>query len=165
MFRTTAPRIPYSQQPDLLNRTSCCRCPPCQCSIGGLKGQGNNSRFRAVMPSFSCATYYSTHQAPWILWVGGFWLMRTANLLMLLSLCPSFPSLQHFRGRKNRCYSLAYRAVRRAFVYATKARLLKKRDTRTVRKSQNIWDTYKILCVLKCLKGNLLGFYLLLLLI
>uniref|UniRef100_A0A1W7RFN3 Large ribosomal subunit protein bL20m n=1 Tax=Agkistrodon contortrix contortrix TaxID=8713 RepID=A0A1W7RFN3_AGKCO len=41
----------------------------------------------------------------------------------------------HFRGRKNRCYSLAYRAVRRAFVYATKARLLKKRDMRT------LWET------------------------
>ncbi|XP_070812206.1 large ribosomal subunit protein bL20m [Pituophis catenifer annectens] len=41
----------------------------------------------------------------------------------------------HFRGRKNRCYSLAYRAVRRAFVYATKARYLKKRDMRT------LWET------------------------
>ncbi|XP_068171874.1 large ribosomal subunit protein bL20m [Antennarius striatus] len=37
---------------------------------------------------------------------------------------------RHFRGRKNRCYSLAVRAVRRAFVYATKARALKKRDMR-----------------------------------
>ncbi|KAJ6658856.1 hypothetical protein lerEdw1_019779 [Lerista edwardsae] len=37
---------------------------------------------------------------------------------------------RHFRGRKNRCYSLAVRAVRRAFVYATKARSLKKRDMR-----------------------------------
>lgn len=43
--------------------------------------------------------------------------------------------LQHFRGRKNRCYSLAVRAVRRAFVYATKARRLKKRNMRTVRYS------------------------------
>ncbi|XP_063001216.1 large ribosomal subunit protein bL20m [Elgaria multicarinata webbii] len=39
---------------------------------------------------------------------------------------------RHFRGRKNRCYSLAVRAVRRAFVYATKARFLKKRDMRTL---------------------------------
>ncbi|KAG8007804.1 39S ribosomal protein L20 [Nibea albiflora] len=38
---------------------------------------------------------------------------------------------RHFRGRKNRCYSLAVRAVRRAFVYATKARKLKKRNMRT----------------------------------
>uniref|UniRef100_A0ACB8EF84 54S ribosomal protein L20 mitochondrial n=2 Tax=Sphaerodactylus townsendi TaxID=933632 RepID=A0ACB8EF84_9SAUR len=37
---------------------------------------------------------------------------------------------RHFRGRKNRCFSLAYRAVRRAFVYATKARALKKKDMR-----------------------------------
>ncbi|XP_041836655.1 39S ribosomal protein L20, mitochondrial [Melanotaenia boesemani] len=37
---------------------------------------------------------------------------------------------RHFRGRKNRCYSLAVRAVRRAFVYATKARQLKKRNMR-----------------------------------
>ncbi|XP_056129097.1 39S ribosomal protein L20, mitochondrial isoform X2 [Lampris incognitus] len=37
---------------------------------------------------------------------------------------------RHFRGRKNRCYSLAVRAVRRAFVYATKGRILKKRDMR-----------------------------------
>ncbi|XP_061457618.1 large ribosomal subunit protein bL20m [Rhineura floridana] len=42
---------------------------------------------------------------------------------------------RHFRGRKNRCYSLAVRAVRRAFVYATKARYLKKRDLRT------LWQT------------------------
>ncbi|CAG06849.1 unnamed protein product, partial [Tetraodon nigroviridis] len=39
---------------------------------------------------------------------------------------------RHFRGRKNRCYSLAVRAVRRAFVYATKARTLKKRNMRTL---------------------------------
>uniref|UniRef100_A0A8C5Q5J0 Large ribosomal subunit protein bL20m n=1 Tax=Leptobrachium leishanense TaxID=445787 RepID=A0A8C5Q5J0_9ANUR len=32
---------------------------------------------------------------------------------------------RHFRGRKNRCYSLAVRAVRRAFVYSTKARRAK----------------------------------------
>ncbi|XP_003228740.1 large ribosomal subunit protein bL20m [Anolis carolinensis] len=37
---------------------------------------------------------------------------------------------RHFRGRKNRCYALAVRAVRRAFVYATNARSLKKRDMR-----------------------------------
>ncbi|XP_053137133.1 39S ribosomal protein L20, mitochondrial [Hemicordylus capensis] len=35
---------------------------------------------------------------------------------------------RHFRGRKNRCYSLAVRAVHRAFVYATRARKLKKKD-------------------------------------
>ncbi|XP_068096730.1 large ribosomal subunit protein bL20m [Hyperolius riggenbachi] len=34
---------------------------------------------------------------------------------------------RHFRGRKNRCYSLAVRAVRRAFVYSTKARKVKPR--------------------------------------
>lgn len=39
---------------------------------------------------------------------------------------------RHFRGRKNRCYGLAVRAVRRAFVYATKARKLKKRNMRTL---------------------------------
>ncbi|XP_062400768.1 39S ribosomal protein L20, mitochondrial [Sardina pilchardus] len=39
---------------------------------------------------------------------------------------------RHFRGRKNRCYSLAVRAVRRAFVYATKGRLLKRRTMRTL---------------------------------
>ncbi|KAM8867716.1 large ribosomal subunit protein bL20m [Synchiropus picturatus] len=39
---------------------------------------------------------------------------------------------RHFRGRKNRCYTLAVRAVRRAFVYATKARKLKKRNMRTL---------------------------------
>lgn len=39
---------------------------------------------------------------------------------------------RHFRGRKNRCYRLAVRAVRRAFVYATKARRLKKRNMRTL---------------------------------
>lgn len=40
--------------------------------------------------------------------------------------------LQHFRGRKNRCYSLAVRAVRRAFVYASKARKAKRRSMRQV---------------------------------
>ncbi|KAL3058621.1 hypothetical protein OYC64_010721 [Pagothenia borchgrevinki] len=39
---------------------------------------------------------------------------------------------KHFRGRKNRCYSLAVKAVRRAFVYATKGRRLKKRYMRTL---------------------------------
>ncbi|XP_043079673.1 39S ribosomal protein L20, mitochondrial [Puntigrus tetrazona] len=39
-------------------------------------------------------------------------------------------SARHFRGRKNRCYSLAVRAVRRAFVYATKARKAKRRSMR-----------------------------------
>ncbi|KAG5275077.1 hypothetical protein AALO_G00143290, partial [Alosa alosa] len=39
---------------------------------------------------------------------------------------------RHFRGRKNRCYSLAVRAVRRAFVYATKGRQLKRRTMRTL---------------------------------
>ncbi|XP_077459246.1 large ribosomal subunit protein bL20m [Stigmatopora argus] len=39
---------------------------------------------------------------------------------------------RHFRGRKNRCYSLAVRTVRRAFVYATKGRKLKKRNFRTL---------------------------------
>ncbi|XP_048879282.1 39S ribosomal protein L20, mitochondrial [Brienomyrus brachyistius] len=34
---------------------------------------------------------------------------------------------RHFRGRKNRCFKLAVRAVRRAFVYATKARPKKRR--------------------------------------
>nr|XP_060614937.1 large ribosomal subunit protein bL20m [Anolis sagrei ordinatus] len=42
---------------------------------------------------------------------------------------------RHFRGRKNRCYALAVRAVRRAFVYATNARCLKKRDMR------KLWET------------------------
>ncbi|KAJ8412183.1 hypothetical protein AAFF_G00144500 [Aldrovandia affinis] len=37
---------------------------------------------------------------------------------------------RHFRGRKNRCFSLAVRSVRRAFVYATKARKAKKRGMR-----------------------------------
>ncbi|XP_060115443.1 large ribosomal subunit protein bL20m [Heteronotia binoei] len=37
---------------------------------------------------------------------------------------------RHFRGRKNRCYSLAVRAVRRSWVYATNARSLKKRNMR-----------------------------------
>ena len=40
--------------------------------------------------------------------------------------------IQHFRGRKNRCYRLAVRAVTRAFVKCTKARRLKKRNLRTV---------------------------------
>lgn len=39
---------------------------------------------------------------------------------------------RHFRGRKNRCYSLAVRAVRRAFVYATKARKAKRRNMRSL---------------------------------
>ncbi|XP_007541714.1 large ribosomal subunit protein bL20m [Poecilia latipinna] len=39
---------------------------------------------------------------------------------------------RHFRGRKNRCYKLAVLAVRRAFVYATKSRKLKKRNMRTL---------------------------------
>ncbi|XP_048966436.1 large ribosomal subunit protein bL20m isoform X3 [Canis lupus baileyi] len=38
---------------------------------------------------------------------------------------------RHFRGRKNRCYKLAVRAVTRAFVKCTKARRLKKRNMRT----------------------------------
>lgn len=37
---------------------------------------------------------------------------------------------RHFRGRKSRCYSLAVRAVRRAFVYASKARKAKRRSMR-----------------------------------
>lgn len=43
-----------------------------------------------------------------------------------------FVFLQHFRGRKNRCYSLAVRAVRRAFIYASKARKAKRRNMRQV---------------------------------
>ncbi|XP_076422007.1 large ribosomal subunit protein bL20m isoform X2 [Peromyscus maniculatus bairdii] len=39
---------------------------------------------------------------------------------------------QHFRGRKNRCYRLAVRAVTRAFVKCTQARRLKKRNLRTL---------------------------------
>ncbi|CAN2388204.1 ribosomal protein L20 [Pristimantis euphronides] len=39
---------------------------------------------------------------------------------------------RHFRGRKNRCFSMAIRAVRRAFVYSTKARKAKKRIMRTL---------------------------------
>ncbi|XP_006263075.3 large ribosomal subunit protein bL20m [Alligator mississippiensis] len=39
---------------------------------------------------------------------------------------------RHFRGRKNRCYSLAIRNIHRAFVKATKARKLKKRFMRTL---------------------------------
>uniref|UniRef100_A0A8D2HZE8 Mitochondrial ribosomal protein L20 n=1 Tax=Urocitellus parryii TaxID=9999 RepID=A0A8D2HZE8_UROPR len=38
---------------------------------------------------------------------------------------------RHFRGRKNRCYRLAVRAVTRAFVKCTRARRLKKRILRT----------------------------------
>ncbi|XP_036856003.1 large ribosomal subunit protein bL20m isoform X2 [Manis javanica] len=38
---------------------------------------------------------------------------------------------RHFRGRKNRCYRLAVRAVTRAFVKCTRARRLKKRIMRT----------------------------------
>ncbi|KAH0514759.1 39S ribosomal protein L20, mitochondrial [Microtus ochrogaster] len=38
---------------------------------------------------------------------------------------------RHFRGRKNRCYRLAVRAVTRAFVKSTQARRLKKRNLRT----------------------------------
>ncbi|XP_067423342.1 large ribosomal subunit protein bL20m [Emydura macquarii macquarii] len=37
---------------------------------------------------------------------------------------------RHFRGRKNRCYSLAVRSVRRAFVKSTKARREKKKFMR-----------------------------------
>ncbi|XP_006164230.2 39S ribosomal protein L20, mitochondrial [Tupaia chinensis] len=39
---------------------------------------------------------------------------------------------RHFRGRKNRCYKLAIRAVTRAYVKCTKARRLKKRNMRTL---------------------------------
>ncbi|KAI6052271.1 large ribosomal subunit protein bL20m [Marmota monax] len=39
---------------------------------------------------------------------------------------------RHFRGRKNRCYRLAVRAVTRAFVKCTRARRLKKRILRTL---------------------------------
>ncbi|KAG9260714.1 39S ribosomal protein L20, mitochondrial [Astyanax mexicanus] len=39
---------------------------------------------------------------------------------------------RHFRGRKNRCYKLAVRTVCRAFVYATKARKVKRRSMRTL---------------------------------
>ncbi|NXT74857.1 RM20 protein, partial [Zapornia atra] len=39
---------------------------------------------------------------------------------------------RHFRGRKNRCYKLAVRNVRRAFVKATKARREKKRSLRAL---------------------------------
>ncbi|XP_005404278.1 PREDICTED: 39S ribosomal protein L20, mitochondrial isoform X2 [Chinchilla lanigera] len=38
---------------------------------------------------------------------------------------------RHFRGRKNRCYRLAVRAVTRAFVKCTRARKLRKRSLRT----------------------------------
>ncbi|XP_058874807.1 large ribosomal subunit protein bL20m [Acipenser ruthenus] len=39
---------------------------------------------------------------------------------------------RHFRGRKSRCYRLAVRAVRRAFVYASKSRKRKRRSMRTL---------------------------------
>ncbi|KAF5919363.1 hypothetical protein HPG69_006115 [Diceros bicornis minor] len=39
---------------------------------------------------------------------------------------------RHFRGRKNRCYRLAVRAVTRAFVKCTRARRVKKRSMRTL---------------------------------
>ncbi|XP_069466222.1 large ribosomal subunit protein bL20m [Ambystoma mexicanum] len=39
---------------------------------------------------------------------------------------------RHFRGRKNRCFSLAVRAVRRAFVKSTKARKAKGRRMRSL---------------------------------
>ncbi|XP_037354390.1 39S ribosomal protein L20, mitochondrial [Talpa occidentalis] len=39
---------------------------------------------------------------------------------------------RHFRGRKNRCYRLAVRAVTRAFVKCTRARRLRKRTMRTL---------------------------------
>uniref|UniRef100_A0A8C4NE62 Large ribosomal subunit protein bL20m n=1 Tax=Eptatretus burgeri TaxID=7764 RepID=A0A8C4NE62_EPTBU len=39
---------------------------------------------------------------------------------------------RHFRGRKNRCYSLAIRTVRRAWRYATIGRHLKKKDMRQI---------------------------------
>ncbi|KAM9031404.1 large ribosomal subunit protein bL20m [Sarcophilus harrisii] len=39
---------------------------------------------------------------------------------------------RHFRGRKNRCYRLAVRAVNRAFVKCTNSRRLKKKTMRTL---------------------------------
>ncbi|XP_077168008.1 large ribosomal subunit protein bL20m [Paroedura picta] len=39
---------------------------------------------------------------------------------------------RHFRGRKNRCYTLAVRVVRKAWFYSTKARALRKSDMRTL---------------------------------
>uniref|UniRef100_A0A4W3J5E3 Large ribosomal subunit protein bL20m n=1 Tax=Callorhinchus milii TaxID=7868 RepID=A0A4W3J5E3_CALMI len=42
----------------------------------------------------------------------------------------TFLFLQHFRGRKNRCFGLAIRSVRRAFLYSTNARKRKKRSMR-----------------------------------
>ncbi|XP_017681170.1 PREDICTED: 39S ribosomal protein L20, mitochondrial [Lepidothrix coronata] len=39
---------------------------------------------------------------------------------------------RHFRGRKNRCYKLAVRSVRRAFVKSTKARAEKKKFLRAL---------------------------------
>uniref|UniRef100_A0A667IRS2 Mitochondrial ribosomal protein L20 n=1 Tax=Lynx canadensis TaxID=61383 RepID=A0A667IRS2_LYNCA len=49
-----------------------------------------------------------------------------------LGIAASLGRTQHFRGRKNRCYRLAVRAVTRAFVKCTKARRLKKRNMRTL---------------------------------
>ncbi|XP_030921455.1 39S ribosomal protein L20, mitochondrial [Geospiza fortis] len=43
-----------------------------------------------------------------------------------------FSCCKHFRGRKNRCYKLAVRSVRRAFVKSTKARREKKRFLRAL---------------------------------
>merc|ERR1712131_349301 len=43
---------------------------------------------------------------------------------------------RHFRGRKNRCYRLAVKAVTRAFVYCTKARALKKYNMRVLWRSR-----------------------------
>ncbi|XP_014022322.1 39S ribosomal protein L20, mitochondrial-like [Salmo salar] len=45
---------------------------------------------------------------------------------------------QHFRGRKNRCYRLA---VRRAFVYATKALKIKRRNMRMSREHSMKYPT------------------------
>lgn len=72
---------------------------------------------------------------------------------LLHAVCLFIP--KHFRGRKNRCYSLAVRAVRRAFVYATKARRLKKRNMRTVRhklsKKKKMSSASQITCLVKWL--------------
>lgn len=71
---------------------------------------------------------------------------------LLHTVCLFIP--KHFRGRKNRCYSLAVRAVRRAFVYATKARRLKKRNMRTVRhKDRNYQKKKKVICMTNHLFG------------
>lgn len=51
--------------------------------------------------------------------------------------------MQHFRGRKNRCYKLAVRSVRRAFVKSTKARREKKRFLRAV-KSKMLGGNIKV---------------------